>query len=200
MCKILHSHCAESTWCLIHAVIAEGMLQESCHGMGSHYKCMFLINFAIMSQFIMVSCRALHVCARCRLLRLILDHNIADYITAKNNIVIAYKDMAHTNSYGLIRGLQFASFIAQYYGLVLDLLLLGLTRASEVAGPPQVPNEFLTFRDTKVETRHPIRLYSRYIHKVRPALEGNAAGRLGGSHMSWPIGESSKVWLGEETS
>ena len=102
----------------------------------------------------------------CRLLRLILDHNIADYITAKNNIVIAYKDMAHTNSYGLIRGLQFASFIAQYYGLVLDLLLLGLTRASEVAGPPQVPNEFLTFRDTKIETRHPIRLYSRYIHKV----------------------------------
>ena len=47
--------------------------------------------------------------------------------------------MAHTNAYGLIRGLQFASFIVQYYGLVLDLLMLGLTRASEVAGPPQVP-------------------------------------------------------------
>ena len=74
-----------------------------------------------------------------RLLRLILDHNIADYMTAKNNIVIAYKDMAHTNSYGLIRGLQFASFIVQYYGLVIDLLMLGLTRASEIAGPPQVP-------------------------------------------------------------
>jgi RNA recognition motif of the spliceosomal PrP8 len=73
-----------------------------------------------------------------RLLRLILDHNIADYITSKNNVVIAYKDMAHTNSYGLIRGLQFASFVVQYYGLVLDLLLLGLTRASELAGPPQV--------------------------------------------------------------
>ena len=50
-----------------------------------------------------------------RLLRLILDHNIADYMTAKNNIVIAYKDMAHTNSYGLIRGLQFASFIVQVW-------------------------------------------------------------------------------------
>ena len=73
-----------------------------------------------------------------RLLRLILDHNIADYMTAKNNVVIAYKDMAHTNAYGLIRGLQFASFVVQYYGLVLDLLMLGLTRASEVAGPPQV--------------------------------------------------------------
>ena len=73
-----------------------------------------------------------------RLLRLILDHNMADYMTAKNNIVIAYKDMAHTNSYGIIRGLQFASFIAQYYGLILDLLMLGLTRASEVAGAPQV--------------------------------------------------------------
>ena len=42
-----------------------------------------------------------------------MDHNIADYITAKNNVVIAYKDMSHTNSYGLIRGLQFASFIIQ---------------------------------------------------------------------------------------
>lgn len=103
-----------------------------------------------------------------RLLRLIVDHNIADYITAKNNIVIAYKDMSHTNGYGLIRGLQFASFVTQYYGLILDLLLLGLTRASEVAGPPQMPNEFLTFRDVKTETRHPVRLYTRYINKVSP--------------------------------
>ncbi|KAI3919769.1 hypothetical protein MKX01_000210 [Papaver californicum] len=101
-----------------------------------------------------------------RLLRLVLDHNIADYVTAKNNVVLSYKDMSHTNSYGLIRGLQFASFVVQYYGLVLDLLLLGLTRASEIAGPPQMPNEFITFWDTKVETRHPIRLYSRYIDKV----------------------------------
>ena len=101
-----------------------------------------------------------------RLLRLIVDHNIADYMTAKNNIVIAYKDMAHTNSYGLIRGLQFASFIMQYYGLVLDLLMLGLTRSSELAGPYNMPNEFLTFRDVRTETRHPIRLYSRYISKV----------------------------------
>lgn len=102
----------------------------------------------------------------CRLLRLVLDHNIADYVTAKNNVVLSYKDMSHTNSYGLIRGLQFASFVVQYYGLVLDLLLLGLTRASEIPGPPQMPNEFITYWDTKVETRHPIRLYSRYIDKV----------------------------------
>ncbi|XP_071932860.1 pre-mRNA-processing-splicing factor 8A isoform X1 [Coffea arabica] len=101
-----------------------------------------------------------------RLLRLVLDHNIADYVTAKNNVVLSYKDMSHTNSYGLIRGLQFASFVVQYYGLVLDLLLLGLTRASEIAGPPQMPNEFITYWDTNVETRHPIRLYSRYIDKV----------------------------------
>ena len=207
-----------------------------------------------------------------RLLRLILDHNIADYMTAKNNIVIAYKDMAHTNSYGLIRGLQFASFIVQYYGLVLDLLMLGLTRASEIAGPPQVwlprnhqpahahsvparlvmwarlhllvpakaaeqalellhpactmlhrlacckggcrhrksgwvrapprcrqpgdggmlalsrpcvqvPNEFLTFRSTAVETRHPIRLYSRYINKVQPLMRVTAS-RLAGTRVS----------------
>ncbi|KUF95884.1 HIV Tat-specific factor 1 [Phytophthora nicotianae] len=101
-----------------------------------------------------------------RLLRLILDHNIADYMTAKNNIVIAYKDMMHTNSYGLIRGLQFGSFIFQYYGLILDLLLLGLTRATEIAGPPELPNEYLSFKDTATETRHPIRLYTRYVDKI----------------------------------
>ena len=56
------------------------------------------------------------------------------------------QDMNHTNSYGIIRGLQFASFIVQYYGLVLDLLVLGLQRASEMAGPPQMPNDFLTFQ------------------------------------------------------
>lgn len=106
----------------------------------------------------------------CRLLRLVLDHNIADYITAKNNIVIAYKDMAHTNAYGLIRGLQFASFVMQYYGLVLDLLMLGLTRATEIAGPPQIPNDFLSFRDSRTQTRHPIRLYTRYINKVIAVL------------------------------
>jgi len=40
--------------------------------------------------------------------------------------VLTYKDMSHTNTYGLIRGLQFASFVVQYYGLILDLLVLGL--------------------------------------------------------------------------
>ena len=57
--------------------------------------------------------------------------------------------------------MQFASFVYQYYGLVLDLLILGLTRAYEIAGAPQLPNEFLQFPDVEVETRHPIRLYIR---------------------------------------
>jgi pre-mRNA-processing factor 8 len=100
------------------------------------------------------------------LLRLIMDHNLADYITAKNNVQLTYKDMNHVNSYGMIRGLQFSAFVFQYYGLVLDLLLLGPQRASEIAGPPQGPNDFLQFRDRETETRHPIRLYSRYIDKI----------------------------------
>ncbi|KAF9877384.1 pre-mRNA processing splicing factor 8 [Colletotrichum karsti] len=100
------------------------------------------------------------------LLRLIMDHNLADYITAKNNVQLTYKDMNHVNSYGMIRGLQFSAFVFQYYGLVLDLLLLGPQRASEIAGPPQSPNDFLQFRDKETETRHPIRLYTRYIDKI----------------------------------
>ncbi|KAL5347920.1 pre-mRNA-splicing factor 8 [Pseudogymnoascus australis] len=101
-----------------------------------------------------------------RLLRLIMDHNLADYITSKNNVQLTYKDMNHVNSYGMIRGLQFSAFVFQYYGLVLDLLLLGLQRASEIAGPPQSPNDFLQFRDKETETRHPIRLYTRYIDRI----------------------------------
>ena len=101
-----------------------------------------------------------------RLLRLAVDANLSDYMTAKSNVNLTYKDMNHTNSYGMIRGLQFASFITQYYGLVLDLLMLGLHRAQDMAGPPQVPNDFLQYKDVETETRHPIRLYSRNIDRV----------------------------------
>ena len=41
-----------------------------------------------------------------------------------------------------------------------------LSSAGCDCNPLQVPNEFLTFRETRTETRHPIRLYSRYINKV----------------------------------
>lgn len=101
-----------------------------------------------------------------RLLRLIIDSNIADYITAKNNSPLTYKDMNHVNQYGLIRGLQFSSFVFQYYGLVLDLLILGLDRANELAGPPDSPNDFLQFKSLETEMRSPLRFYSRYIDKI----------------------------------
>lgn len=101
-----------------------------------------------------------------RLLRLIVDPNIADYITAKNNVVINFKDMSHVNKYGLIRGLKFASFIFQYYGLVIDLLLLGQERATDLAGPANNPNEFMQFKSKEVEKAHPIRLYARYLDRI----------------------------------
>ncbi|KAJ5094200.1 hypothetical protein N7456_010061 [Penicillium angulare] len=109
-----------------------------------------------------------------RMLRLIMDHNLADYITSKNNVQLSYKDMNHTNSYGLIRGLQFSGFVFQYYGLMIDLLLLGLQRASEMAGPPASPNDFLQFRDRATETRHPIRLYTRYVDRIWVFFRFNA--------------------------
>jgi pre-mRNA-processing factor 8 len=65
--------------------------------------------------------------------------------------VLTYNDIVHTNTYGLIRGLQFSAFGFQYYGLVLDILILGLQRASEMAGPPQMPNNFLQYCDSATE-------------------------------------------------
>jgi len=44
--------------------------------------------------------------------------------------------MNHTNYYGLLMGLQFTSFIYQFYGLIIDILIIGLNRANEIAGPP----------------------------------------------------------------
>ena len=125
-----------------------------------------------------------------RLLRLIIDHNLADYMTAKNNVNITFKDMNHTNSYGLLRGLQFASFVMQYYGLMLDLLVLGLTRASEIAGPPAVPNDFLDLprrRDRDAppdppllplhrQAAHPASADGRGVQGPDPALPHRAPG------------------------
>ena len=108
-----------------------------------------------------------------RLTGLIMDANLSAYCTAKNNVVLTYKDMSHTNSYGLIRGLQFSSFVVQYYGLILDILMLGLHRATEIAGPPQMPNDFLQFKDVATETRHPIRLYTRYIDRIHILFKFN---------------------------
>lgn len=101
-----------------------------------------------------------------RLLRLIIDPNIADYITAKNNVIINFKDMSYINKYGLIKGHQFSSFVYQYYGLVMDLLILGHDRAMDFAGPPNNPNDFMQFKSLEIEKRHPIRLYSRYLDKI----------------------------------
>ncbi|KAK2962369.1 putative Pre-mRNA-processing-splicing factor 8 [Blattamonas nauphoetae] len=99
------------------------------------------------------------------LLHLIMDFNLADYMIAKNNVNISFKDMSHVNRYGLVRGLQFSPFVVQFYGLMLDILMLGLTRATDLAGPPQLPNDFLTFQNREIEAAHPIRLYQRYINR-----------------------------------
>lgn len=48
----------------------------------------------------------------------------------------------------------------------MDLLVLGLHRASEMAGPPQMPNDFLSFQDIATEAAHPIRLFCRYIDRI----------------------------------
>ena len=112
-----------------------------------------------------------------RLLRRLVDPALADYMTGKNDVSLSYKDMNHVNSYGLIRGLEFSSFLFQCYALVLDLLLLGLVRASELAGPPTRPRPFGVFspdyapEDAETETRHPIRLYCRYNDRVYMVLK-----------------------------
>ena len=108
-----------------------------------------------------------------RLLRLVMDHNLADYLTCKNNVVMNFKDMNHTNSYGILHGLQFSSFLVQFHGLIIDLMIVGLPRAVDLAGPPNKPNDFMEFESREIEQRHPIRSYFRYIDKVYILLRFN---------------------------
>ena len=72
--------------------------------------------------------------------------------------------MAHTSAFGLIRGLQFSASVFQYYGLVLDLLILGLQRASEMA------INFLQYRDSATVTQHAIHLCSGYVDRFHILL------------------------------
>lgn len=124
-------------------------------------QCMVLIETRLQEFFEKVDFTLLN-----RMLRLVCDHNLSDYMTAKNNVKLSFKDMSFLNSVGLIHGLQFSSFIAQYMGLLVDLLILGLKRATDLAGSPEFPNEFLRFASVEDEMRHPIRFYQRYAQKI----------------------------------
>lgn len=98
-----------------------------------------------------------------RLLCFIVDYNIVDYMIVKNNVVINYKDMNYMNLYGIIRGLQFVLFIVQYYGLVMDLFVLGLYWVSEMVGFFQMLNDFFSFQDIVMEVVYFICFFCRYI-------------------------------------
>ncbi|KGG52195.1 hypothetical protein DI09_1p450 [Mitosporidium daphniae] len=104
-----------------------------------------------------------------RLLRLVVDASLADYMSAKNNITFHYKDMSHKNSLGLIRGLQFAPFIFSYYSLIIDLLILGLPLAAHMAGPPERSAAFPGATGPYIPegaSPHPIRLYMRIVDRI----------------------------------
>lgn len=94
-----------------------------------------------------------------RLLGLVVDPVIADYIVAKFNVGIAFKDMAHTNHVGVLRGVAFSLFVIQLYGLALDLLVLGDRAALLAAGTP---------------SSHPIQMYTRYVDRVHLAVRMDA--------------------------
>lgn len=101
-----------------------------------------------------------------RLLRLIMDPSMADYLTSRNNVALVFKDMSHVNSQGVLHGFQFSAFLIQFHGLLVDLMILGLDRALELAGSRDKVNDFMEFEDLKTETAHPIRAYFRYVDKI----------------------------------
>jgi hypothetical protein len=62
----------------------------------------------------------------------IVVNNIADSMATKNNVVISFKDMSHTTSFAVLMGLQFTSFIIQFYTLLMDLLIIDWVQSGEI--------------------------------------------------------------------
>ncbi|KMV66279.1 U5 snRNP spliceosome subunit [Encephalitozoon cuniculi EcunIII-L] len=60
-----------------------------------------------------------------KLLKLVLDPALADYIISRNNCKVVYKDMVYTNHVGFIKGLQLSSFVYKFYSFIVDLCVLG---------------------------------------------------------------------------
>ncbi|CCW68908.1 unnamed protein product [Phytomonas sp. Hart1] len=101
------------------------------------------------------------------LLELIMDKSLVDYIVSRHDVVVEFKDMSYHHHKGLIRGFMFSSFLAQYWGLMMDILLIGTRRSQEIAGTALKPNPFLSFfRDPFLAVSHPIRGYCRYHNEV----------------------------------
>lgn len=101
-----------------------------------------------------------------RFLRLIVDPTLADYMTSKNNSNIMFKDMSYINKRGLLKGLQFANFIYQLCGLMVDLDILGSERAIDLAGDVNDLNDFMSFSNLDIEKKDPLRSYVRYFNKI----------------------------------
>ncbi|AFM98118.1 U5 snRNP spliceosome subunit [Encephalitozoon hellem ATCC 50504] len=60
-----------------------------------------------------------------KLLKLVLDATLADYIISRNNCRVFYKDMAYTNHIGFIEGFQLSAFVYKFYSFIIDLCVLG---------------------------------------------------------------------------
>lgn len=56
-----------------------------------------------------------------RLLRLIVDHNIADYMTAKNNVVINYKVTCPVQTVNHLRNFSILIIMFLFVDILLDM-------------------------------------------------------------------------------
>lgn len=101
------------------------------------------------------------------LLELIMDKSLVDYIVSRHDVVLEFKDMSYNHHQGIIRGFMFSSFLTQFWGLLIDVLLVGHQRTLEMAGSATKPNMFMNFsRDSYLATSHPIRGYCRYHNEI----------------------------------
>lgn len=58
-----------------------------------------------------------------RMLRLVLDPILADYMISRNSASMCYKDMNFSNCVGIVKGLAFAPFASMLYNMCVDLVL-----------------------------------------------------------------------------
>uniref|UniRef100_A0A6T6SP05 mRNA splicing factor PRP8 n=1 Tax=Amorphochlora amoebiformis TaxID=1561963 RepID=A0A6T6SP05_9EUKA len=100
-----------------------------------------------------------------RILRLFIDSSIVDYLSSKNNSIISFKDMSYMNILGIIRGIQFSTFIIQLYSITIDLLIIGLSRSLRLNKNSWLQNQDISSKVNE-ENQHPVKLYLRIINEL----------------------------------
>ncbi|TBT98743.1 PrP8 U5-snRNA-binding domain-containing protein, partial [Hamiltosporidium magnivora] len=75
-----------------------------------------------------------------KLLLLIIDETLCDYIISRLRCTLIYKDIKVGVNYGVIKGIPFSCYICCYYSVIVDIMLIGIEGVNSMCKDRGVSN------------------------------------------------------------